>query len=575
MRNLKRMENIYLVIQASNIDETIENRLWRKIDNEKTVLEFLIGRLQENGCYDISIATTTESIDDGFVQLAKKCKVNIHRGSFFNIPQRLLGAIPEGQTDFVRVNANSPLLDVKKMEELVNKHKEGNYDYSYNEHREGLIWGMGCEVFNVAFLRKLSEGELTDSQKETIGQYIRQNDDVYYVLRDCVHTPFPQYKVNIETERDYELVGEIAKNVLSIDSETVIRYLDKHPVIAKYNREEPPKETGIEKLFFSQEKVNNILLHRLPDMSYPISVELTLTNKCNLNCVYCSDKDLRVRQGRNEQLDLGTLKRLFDDLASGGTKGVVLEGGGEPTIYPFFSEVVQYAKSVGLAVGLITNGTQTLDVDILSSLEWIRVSLDASTAEEYHALKGVDCFEKVIDNIAIYAKSCESVGVGYVVTNNNISKIESLVIRLRELGATYIQCRPVVDNPELFPKGVDLSYLKYYETRHFGVEIGGMRDNSAQGNAGVSCVAHSITSIISGDGSVYICGRLNIYPWLKPIGNIIETDFRKIWYGIERQNQAEMIINGDFCRKNCPQCRITKFNQMFSRLENVQSPHFI
>ena len=570
------MKKIPIVIQASNIDESIEGRQWRYLNENETVIGYLIHRLQNRGHDSITIATSDNTEDDSYEQLANELNVSIVRGSFSDIPSRLIQAA-EGmnEKDFVRLFANNPLVDICKMEELYHMHTAGNYDYSYNEHRTGVLWGMGCDIFNIRFLNELTNTGLTNTQKETIGQYIRQNDDLYNVNKYINCRTLPEYKVSIETERNYEVVCELVHNLQGIDTESVVDYLDNHPVIAKYGNEEPPKEVGIEKLLLSHEKVDFIIKHHLPDMTYPISVELTLTNRCNLACVYCSDLELRTKQGVGEYLDLDTIKSLFQDLANGGTKGVVLEGGGEPTMHPQFSEIVWLARSVGLAVGLITNGTCSLDGELLEQFEWIRVSLDASTAKEYKELKGVDYFEKVIGNIAEYAKVCKTVGIGYVVTKVNVSEIEPLIVRLREIGASYIQCRPVVDNPELFPEEIDLSYLKYYQTSKFAVMIDGMKENETSGNNGLPCYAHSITSIISGDGSVYICGRLNIYDWLKPIGNIREKSFRKIWYGEERQNQAEMLLDEKFCRNNCPQCRISKFNQLFYRLEHVQSKHFI
>ena len=284
---------------------------------------------------------------------------------------------------------------------------------------------------------------------------------------------------------------------------------------------------------------------------------------------------MKARQGEHAELSEEVLYRLFDDLAEGGTQGVVIEGGGEPTIYKGFAEAVRHAKACGLAVGLITNGTVRLGAEVLAQLEWIRVSLDASTAEEYKALKGQDMFERVLANIAWYAQHCGTVGVGYVVTKTNISHIESLVLRLRDLGASYIQLRPVVDAPELAPIGVDLTYLRQFQGLRFAVILGGMSENAEKGNHSLPCWANSVTSIISGDGSVYLCGRLNIYPWVKPIGNINEQSYRDIWLGEERRRQYETVQDGNFCRANCPQCRVSKFNQMVARLKDIKSKHFI
>lgn len=226
-------------------------------------------------------------------------------------------------------------------------------------------------------------------------------------------------------------------------------------------------------------------------------------------------------------------------------------------------------------MGLITNGTVTLDQELLKEFEWIRVSLDASTAEEYAELKGVDCFERVISNIAHYAKHCQTVGVGYVVTNKNISQIEPLVMRVRESGASYIQCRPVVDCEDLSVIDLDLSFLKFYQNSAFGVIIDGMKENADSGNSDLPCVTNSITSIISGDGSVYLCGRLNIYDWVKPIGNINDKNFREIWLGEERLRQMQTVRDAGFCSKYCPQCRVSKFNKLMERLEQIKSKDFI
>ena len=564
-----------IVVQITNIETSIPDRNFKTINNEPSFL-FLLRRIQELN-EDIVVATSNEKIDDNIEEMARNAGVDVFRGSYTDIPRRLLGAVDKYDvSDFVRVPGNYPFVDTDKLIELYNLHTQNHYDYSFNENLKGVIWGMGCEVFNVDFLKKLATEKLTDTQRQTIGIYIRQNEKSYNVFEyHCYENQRPKYKLSIETERDYEVVSDVAENVKDIDCNTVTDYLSKHPISARHNLESRPKEVGLEKLFVHIEKTRNLIADNRPDDSYPVSVELTLTNACNMNCVYCSDAELRKNQGMSEQISIDDFERLFKDLSRGGTKGVVIEGGGEPTLYSKIDEVVKLASDYGLALGLITNGSVRLREDIISKFEWIRVSLDASTPKEYKALKGVDFYERVIDNIAYYAKNCPTVGVGYVVTKNNISQIEALVMRLRELKASYIQMRPVVDNEELYPKNVDLSYLEFYMTRGFGVQIDGMTDNAEAGNSGLPCYANSITSIISGDGSVFICGRLNIHDWVKPIGNIRRDSFSDIWSGEERRRQVEMIMDGNFCKENCPQCRVSKFNVLVNKVRGIKSVHFI
>ncbi len=563
------------ILQISNINESLNQRNKQLINGEPQLI-FLIKRLQKEFGEKIIIATSNRSEDDDVEAVAKILHVKIYRGKFNDVLSRLLGAARFlNAENFIRIFGNYPLVDLEQAKELAQEHTEGAYDYSYNEHRNGVLWGTGCDVFRTEVLEQLNSSLKDPYQREMVSFYLRQNKEGYSVYKKDVLKKRPGYKLSYETEKDLKVIQEVIDNTKEITNREITEYLNTHEIIATYNVEIPPKEVGIEKLFLHETKVDDILQNGINTMSYPISVELTLTNRCNLACVYCSDLELRERQGNDSFLDYDILNSLFKDLSKGGTKGVVFEGGGEPTLHPDFSKLVGSAKENNLAVGLITNGTVRLDESDLEKFEWIRVSLDASNAEEYVNLKGVDCFERVLSNIAHYKQHCGTVGVGYVVTNSNLSNIETLILRLRELNVSYIQLRPVVDAPELLPDEKDLKYLRCYSSATFNVIVDGMKENMEGGNNQLSCVANSLTSVISGDGSVFLCGRLNIYDWFNPIGNIRNQSFSEIWSGEERKRQLNMVGNASFCSKNCPQCRISKFNTLFQRLSQTKSVHFI
>lgn len=566
---------IPVIIQASSVNESLRHRSKQIIKGEQQIV-FLIKRLMKDIGDNLIIATTDRNADDDLVEIASSMNLKVYRGKFNDLLSRLLCAAHSINADnFVRIYGSYPLTDLEQVKELVAEHVDNTYDYSYNEHRDGVLWGTGCDVFKTEVLEKL-DLLLTDSyQREMVSFYLQQNSNTYKIYKKSVMPNHPGYKLCLETEKDLNVIQEVVSNVPHLNNQEILSYLNAHKIVAAYNMEMPPKEVGVEKMFFHGGKVQDILKNKINSDTYPISVELTLTNRCNLKCVYCSDQELRARQGNEAFLDYDILCHLFQDLSAGGTKGVVFEGGGEPTLHPDFADLVKSANKSGLAVGLITNGTVRLSEEVLKQFEWIRVSLDASNAEEYYALKKADYFEKVMSNLAYYSKYCETVGVGYVVTNCNLANIETLIMRLREMGVSYIQLRPVVDMPELMPQEKDLRYLECYRSARFNVIVDGMRENMENGNDNLPCIANSITSVISGDGSVYLCGRLNIYDWMHPIGNIVKQSFSEIWYGEERKKQLHMVGDADFCSRNCPQCRVSKFNQLFQRLSQTKSIHFI
>lgn len=332
-------------------------------------------------------------------------------------------------------------------------------------------------------------------------------------------------------------------------------------------------ETGLEKILLFPEKLKH--LGEIPvDSSYPVSIEFSPTSKCNFRCVWCGDR--KLRQNRAGTLPLEVIESLFEDIATHGTKGVVIEGGGEPTLHPQFDEIIHIATQHGLALGLLTNGSLRLPAALVRNFEWIRVSLDAATSSQHTELKGTDSFELVMENIRVMVqqKDNTTIGIGYVVTCLNTSHLEELVHCLRDYGIDYIQFRPVVDHPELLAIG-DLSYLKKLQTEHFKIDLTAISANKNSGNGGLPCIAHSLTSVINSDGSVYICGRLNIHEWIKPIGNICHNRFSKIWMGEDRQRQAAELANSDFCMKHCPVCRMTKYNRLLANLSDMKTRNFI
>jgi len=543
------------------------------------VLEHIIKRIKRIPIISkICLATTTNKCDDRLTEIAKNNQVAIFRGVYDDIICLLNDTAQYLNANYIiKIKGNYPLIDPELTSFLIQTHLSDNYEYSYNESNNGVIYGTGCEIINSDILSQINSNTSKNS-------FDRQCNELFYYISSLgiyrtnnlsYDNPRPFYKVCIENYSDLKLVKDIFNNIKAPRVENVIEYLDNHSFIAESNIQSPIKEVGLEKLFLFPDKIGQIVsaTKDCPDISYPISVELSLTNRCNLNCIWCSDKELRKRL--KDDLNYETFKELIDDLAKGGVKGIVIEGGGEPLLYQKFNESIEYIRSKNLACGLITNGTRIIDKKVLSLLDWIRVSLDASNDEEYLQLKGSDKFEKVLFHVSHASKYCHTVGIGYVVTNQNTSSLDPLILRLRDIGVRYVQFRSVIDHPEL-STNINLAYLKRYNFQpQFSILSDGMKENCINGNHSKPCKAHSLTSIITADGGVYLCGRLNKYEWVEPIGNIRLNSFQQIWQGAKRKEQANLVLSSEFCHHYCPECRITKFNILFDKINNIKTKNFI
>lgn len=106
-----------------------------------------------------------------------------------------------------------------------------------------------------------------------------------------------------------------------------------------------------------------------------ISTHISPEGACNLKCPYCSV----TYRDTHSRIPLDRIKNYVTQLKKRGLKAVILTGGGEPTVYKHFNELVMWLKhEMNLSIGLITNGTRTKNIkdDTLKCFSWIRVSIN-------------------------------------------------------------------------------------------------------------------------------------------------------------------------------------------------------
>jgi len=123
-----------------------------------------------------------------------------------------------------------------------------------------------------------------------------------------------------------------------------------------------------------------------PDMA-PFSINLDLTTACNYRCDHCIDWDI-LNSPIKYQHD--QLEESLRQMASRGLRSVILIGGGEPTIYPGFVQIVRLIKELGMQVSVVTNGSRNdriLEImPLLSEGDWVRLSLDSGKDETFDAM---------------------------------------------------------------------------------------------------------------------------------------------------------------------------------------------
>ena len=174
-----------------------------------------------------------------------------------------------------------------------------------------------------------------------------------------------------------------------------------------------------------------------------IRATMTLHQVCSSRCQFCSTigrnkKDsttleesknfinkLYFDQGEFNKKNFPEYNEKYKKLTGSDIKlrGLILSGGGQPNLWPHFTEFIEWLSNKDISLGLITNGfPKKIDEKIYQYFDWIRISITPENASSFYPegkfnLQYVS--KNIIDDPSI------SLGLSYVYgpwTNDDILK---------------------------------------------------------------------------------------------------------------------------------------------------------
>lgn len=331
------------------------------------------------------------------------------------------------------------------------------------------------------------------------------------------------------------------------------------------------KETDVAQFasdkILSQQHIKRVADWANGDNVGPITVEIDMTNKCNSRCPGCAG-------GRTGNENLPNPVGLIDQLVSLGSEGLIFTGGGEPLADKRTPEMIEYAKQEGLEVALITNGLLINEENaeiIVDNCTWVRVSLDASSADDYLKTHGLpeESFLDACNGIRTLARAKRerdsqcTIGVGYLTRKDLLAGMYNAAAISKLMGADYIQFRPFHGDTTPIDKqlsdcmGLEWGGFRVLWSKHKydGAKNGVKRDYD-------KCYGQQFAAVIGADGKMYVCCHMRGKEKYV-IGDTNKASIQEIWDSEQRQKVVENI---DF--SECvPFCRCDTFNRILYQVK--------
>ena len=168
----------------------------------------------------------------------------------------------------------------------------------------------------------------------------------------------------------------------------------------------------------------------------PISVNLSVTDRCNFKCSHC-----KIPQRQSKELTIEEIFKLVDALDKAGTMKISLCGG-EPLMRQDIAEIVNYIKSKKIMVDIVSNGALVRQkINEIKNLDFLLLSYDGSPQAQKN-VRGEKAYNVVIDAIDAAKSNNIKVITVTVLTKDNIHEVDA-ILKLAEQKGFSCEFHPI------------------------------------------------------------------------------------------------------------------------------------
>lgn len=328
---------------------------------------------------------------------------------------------------------------------------------------------------------------------------------------------------------------------------------------------------GAEKIIYNAERLIDI---KTNGDTYPVHMVIGVTDYCNHKCIFCNTEYATADLSRIHSIERKTLMRFLREAQNTGLKAVTICGSGEPLIYPQIEQLLYEIHSLGLDIGIFTNGsklTKSIRKAILETCTFVRCSINASNSLEHEIVHRVkNEFEKIVNNVQLLVdekkqigNDLPTIGTQFVFYEDNYKSILNATKLWKQIGVDYFEIKPLIEgegssvgttvfsakNKKAVKEQMELAKKLEEPSFHVYTKYGQYLNTISEKIRNYRvCYGHALDPSLWSDGNLYLCSNHEHEDDI--IGNIYESSFEEIWNGEKRKKRIQK-INVDTCPRGC------------------------
>ncbi len=200
-------------------------------------------------------------------------------------------------------------------------------------------------------------------------------------------------------------------------------------------------------------RVANVMWNRFlgrPPRYMPILL-MFVTKHCNLRCKMCGVCEYDPTCDEQPELTTDEWKGVLRSACNLGCSLVSMTGG-EPLLRPDIFELVGFARELGMAVHLCSNGMLLDRENVIrlrdAGVNALSISIESPEPEPHNSLRGPHSFELAVQGVRLVRELAPDVqvGVSCVIMRLNYKNIAAMIPFAEKIGAHQIKFAPIHTN---------------------------------------------------------------------------------------------------------------------------------